>query len=107
MPIRVSVRAVFSKYSLTPARGINFEPLTYNNTSKPRTFEITNLGEFPFDFKLFNFATPPAAPAADAGAAGGKDAGKDKKVGRRVPDVCGSSGLWLLQSGAHKLAPRT
>lgn len=44
MPIRVSVRAVFSKYALTPARGINFGPLTYNTTSKPRSFEITNLG---------------------------------------------------------------
>jgi len=44
VPIRVSVRAVFSRYSITPARGINFGPLTYNTTSKPRSFEITNLG---------------------------------------------------------------
>lgn len=48
---QLSVRAVFSKYSITPARGINFGPITYNTTSKPKTFEIHNLGEFPFAFK--------------------------------------------------------
>ena len=46
MPIRVSLRAVFSKYAITPARGINFGPHTYNTSSKPRTFEITNMGAF-------------------------------------------------------------
>eukprot|EP00967_Tisochrysis_lutea_P025869 scaffold29860_cov17-Tisochrysis_lutea.AAC.1 len=46
VPIRVSLRAVFSKYAITPARGINFGPHTYNTTSKPRTFEITNLGGY-------------------------------------------------------------
>lgn len=46
IPVRVSLKAVFSKYAITPARGIDFGPLTYNTTSKPRTFEITNLGEW-------------------------------------------------------------
>lgn len=81
IPIRTSVRALFSKYSITPARGINFGPLTYNTTSKPRTFEITNLGEFPFNFSFFNFAEPP--PSSDA--AGGKPGAKppaDKPKGK-------------------------
>ena len=51
LPVPVSLRAVFSKYSVTPARGMNFGPTTCNTTSKPKTFEITNLGEFSFDFK--------------------------------------------------------
>ncbi|GFH30481.1 MSP domain-containing protein, partial [Haematococcus lacustris] len=42
VPIRVSVRAVFSKYAITPARGVNFGPQAYNTTSKPRTFELVN-----------------------------------------------------------------
>lgn len=67
IPIRVSVRALFSKYAITPARGINFGPLTYNTSSKPRTFEITNLGEFPFNFKLFNFVEPPPPPTPTEG----------------------------------------
>ncbi len=45
-PIRVSVHAVYSKYTITPARGINFGPLTYSSVSKPRTFEIANTGAF-------------------------------------------------------------
>jgi hypothetical protein len=44
VPIRLSVRAVFSRYSITPARGIIFGPVTNGTTTKPRTFEITNSG---------------------------------------------------------------
>jgi len=46
VPIRVSLRAVFSKYAITPARGIHFGPHTYSTTSKPRVFDITNMGEW-------------------------------------------------------------
>lgn len=62
LPINLSVRAVFSKYAVTPGCGINFGPTTYKTTSKPKTFEIANLGEFAFDYALFNYgagATPP------------------------------------------------
>ena len=55
IPIRTSIRAVFAKYALTPKRGLSFGPLTYNNTSDPRAFEISNTGEFPFAFNLFNY----------------------------------------------------
>ena len=50
LPIKVSVRAVFCLYQVTPQRGINFGPVTYNTTSKPKTFEIVNTGEFAYDF---------------------------------------------------------
>ena len=52
IPVRVDVRAIFSKYSIMPARGINFGPLVYNTTSEPRTFEVTNNGEFPLTVSL-------------------------------------------------------
>ena len=55
VPIRVNLQAVFCKYSLRPARGINFGPLVFNTTSQPRTFEISNTGVFPFDFRLFAY----------------------------------------------------
>ncbi|KAF5830389.1 hypothetical protein DUNSADRAFT_14652 [Dunaliella salina] len=73
VPIRVSLRAVFSKYAITPARGINFGPHTYNTTSKPRTFEITNMGDFSFNYRLFNFASPPREKLSTAAPAESKD----------------------------------
>jgi hypothetical protein len=49
---------------------MDFGPLIYNTTSKPRTFELTNLGEFPFDYSITNFNSAP--PAAEEPAAGKK-----------------------------------
>ena len=81
VPMKTSVRAVFNKYSITPARGIVFGPHTYNTLSNPRTFTITNHGEFDFDFKLFKFSdglvkkessTGSAAAAPAKGGKGGK-----------------------------------
>ena len=46
---------MFAKYALTPKRGLSFGPLTYNNTSDSRAFEISNTGEFPLAFNLFNY----------------------------------------------------
>ena len=72
-PVRVSAHAVFSKYVLVP-RGINFGPMVYD-TQKERTFELTNTGEFEFDFTLRNKADDPEA----AGKGGG---GPELKLGR-------------------------
>ena len=48
------MRAVFSKYSITPARAINFGPVIYNTTAGPRTLEVTNVGEVPVNLRLFD-----------------------------------------------------
>ena len=67
-PVRVMMHSVFSKSTLVP-KGINFGPMVYA-TSKERTFELTNTGEFDFNFSLRKFgdapggAPPPAAAAA-------------------------------------------
>jgi hydrocephalus-inducing protein len=65
-PPQISARAVFSKYAVTPARGVHFGPVTYNTASKPKVIEITNLGTFEFRYRLFRHADgPPPPPAPD------------------------------------------
>lgn len=54
IPIPLSVNSVFSKYSITPARGINFGSIEYNTCSEPATIQISNLGHFPIDYAVFN-----------------------------------------------------
>jgi hydrocephalus-inducing protein len=49
IPICVSVNAVFSKYSISPLRNINFGPMQFGEVQH-RTFEIRNEG-LHFDFK--------------------------------------------------------
>jgi hydrocephalus-inducing protein len=66
LPIKLSARAVFSKYSLTPARGINFGPVTHGSVPRPRVFELVNLGEFPFEFKLSDFKDAALVSSAPA-----------------------------------------
>lgn len=70
--MKLSVRSVFSRYALTPARGLNFGPMEFNTVAKPRIFEITNLGEFPVDFNLTSLSSsgkPTSASRAAAAAA--------------------------------------
>lgn len=47
IPVNISVRSVFSKYSISPERGINFGPFLHG-TKKSRSFSIKNDGEFEF-----------------------------------------------------------
>lgn len=49
VPILVNVNAVFSKYSLTPLKNINFGPMMYGE-NRVRTFEIKNNGLFEFAY---------------------------------------------------------
>jgi hypothetical protein len=76
VPIRVSVRAVFSRYAITPARGIIFGPATYGTSSKPRTFEICNAGDFAFDWSLANLSVPGPGGAANEGSKDTKKASR-------------------------------
>ena len=75
IPIQISGHAVFSKYAVTPARGIHFGPVTYNTASKPKVVEITNLGQFEFKFRLFNHANGPPPPIPVEAPAAGKGKG--------------------------------
>jgi len=45
VPINVAVNSVFSNYSITPLKNMNFGPVQFNET-KTRSFEIKNEGHF-------------------------------------------------------------
>lgn len=121
IPVRVNVRAVYSKYSLVPGHGLNFGPTVYKTVAKPRTFEIANDGEFPFSFKLSPFSkragTPPTAmeaepaqPAAAPTKDGKKGAGKasaPSPVPAAAPPGALDVGCFSLTPAAGTVAPGT
>ena len=51
IPIMVSVNAVFSKYTISPLRNINFGPMQFGEQAT-RTFEIRNEGLFDFKYNI-------------------------------------------------------
>jgi hydrocephalus-inducing protein len=51
IPINVNVNAVFSKFSITPLKTINFGPMQYGE-SVSRSFEIRNEGLFEFKYSI-------------------------------------------------------
>ena len=52
--MNVNVNAVFSKYSITPLKNINFGPMQYGE-SITRSFEIRNEGMFDFKFAICDY----------------------------------------------------
>eukprot|EP01022_Parablepharisma_sp_SALTPOND_P020800 TRINITY_DN386_c0_g1_i3.p1 TRINITY_DN386_c0_g1~~TRINITY_DN386_c0_g1_i3.p1 ORF type:complete len:4093 (+),score=589.86 TRINITY_DN386_c0_g1_i3:873-13151(+) len=53
IPIKLNVNAVYSQFSVTPVRGINFGPMQYGE-SKTMSFEIKNDGKFDFNYIIFD-----------------------------------------------------
>ncbi len=51
IPIKVSVQALFSKYSVNPSNGINFGPLVYGSRKK-QTLIVENRGCFEMRFTI-------------------------------------------------------
>jgi hydrocephalus-inducing protein len=51
IPINVNVNAVFSKYSITPLKTINFGPMQYGEQVS-RSFEVRNEGLFEFKYAI-------------------------------------------------------
>lgn len=116
VPIKVDVVAVFSKYSITPARGLSFGPTTYRTQSKPRIFEVQNLGVFPFDFRAFDSKNPPApeelssAFARPSTASGKKDDKGKKKDDKKGDGATGpplTVGSFVVEPGNATIAPGT
>ena len=54
IPVNVNVNAVFSKYTITPLRNINFGPMLYGEQMQ-RVFEVKNEGLFEFKFALCDY----------------------------------------------------
>lgn len=114
IPVRVNVRAVYSKYSVVPGHGLNFGPTVYNTVAKPRTFDISNDGEFPFSFKLTPFATRGGTPAARTEAGAGTapepvqpSAVPSKKGASKPPPVAAPVAPGSLEVGCFSLSPAT
>lgn len=90
--LQVSIDAVFSKYAISPAHGLTFEPVVYGTAALPRAFTLTNAGAFPFDFRLLNLSVPPPEAPAES-PPGGKAAAKgvDKAASRAAPKSKGAA----------------
>ena len=97
IPIRVNLRAAFTKYNILPARGMNFGPLVYNTTSNPRAFEIANTGEFAFDYDLFNYG----AAGASSEAEGEEGAEGEEPKAKEPPPPVGDT----LELGNFSISP--
>ncbi|KNC96691.1 uncharacterized protein SPPG_07904 [Spizellomyces punctatus DAOM BR117] len=52
IPVKLSARAVFSKFSILPVRDLNFGALVHG-TKATRQFIIENLGEFDFRYSIY------------------------------------------------------
>jgi hypothetical protein len=52
IPVKISVRAVFSKFSVLPVRDLNFGALVHG-TRPSKQFVIENSGEFDFKYSIF------------------------------------------------------
>lgn len=62
-PIGISVNAMYNEYRVTPPRGLNFGPVKMGE-KKDRSFELSNIGIFDFDWYLFDPDNPPESGAA-------------------------------------------
>lgn len=51
IPVKISVRSVYSKYSISPISDINFGAMLVN-TKRTRMFAIENHGEFDFRYSV-------------------------------------------------------
>lgn len=57
IPIRISGRAVYSKYSIYPVNDINFGSVLIN-TKKTRTLTVENKGDFDFKYTISKVSVP-------------------------------------------------
>ncbi|XP_067853715.1 hydrocephalus-inducing protein homolog [Heptranchias perlo] len=76
IPVKISVRAIFTSYQILPAREINFGTMLVGNR-KSRTFILENNCEF--DFKYSIFKMPSTAPHRSKKGGGGGGGGE--KIG--------------------------
>ena len=56
IPVKISVRSVYSRYSISPVSDINFGAMLIN-TKKTRLFAIENKGEFDFRYSVLKMIT--------------------------------------------------
>ncbi|XP_051512768.1 hydrocephalus-inducing protein homolog [Myxocyprinus asiaticus] len=111
IPIKVSVQALFSKYSITPSNDINFGPLVYGSR-KRQTLTVENKGNFEIRFSIRMCKNQPG-PAQRRGLVS-KKASKDNsvmqpssasKIRHTVPNEFGMPTQTHLTLGVFSLSP--
>ena len=85
IPVKISVKSVYSKYSIFPVRDINFGAILVN-TRKTKTITIENKGEFAFKYSITKLQINPVTSKVKGGIAPkrspeGSNSGKSQLVG--------------------------
>lgn len=86
IPLPVQAKAVFSKFTILPTKGINFGPHLYNTVSATKEIEIINNGRFPFQYcvekldKLEKSPDESAAPRTEGDGTRGADLYQNGKL---------------------------
>jgi P pilus assembly chaperone PapD len=100
LTVPMSLAALYSKYSLNPRHSIDFGPLIYNMSSNSRKLELSNVGQFPFSFRLFDVSGSKGNEgSSNSQAQGKKDAKSDKSRGK------GAASTSQVQIGPFVLSP--
>ncbi|WIA13448.1 hypothetical protein OEZ85_007028 [Tetradesmus obliquus] len=105
VPIKLSAHAQFSHYAITPARGLHFGPNTYNTLSKPRCFEVVNLGAFPFTMRVFDMFAKQNAEAAALKALAEEAAAKAAAIAGKTPGRKAATGASAAAALAAVVLP--
>ena len=92
IPIKITAKAVFSKFSLSPLSSVNFGAMVVN-TKKQCTFTLENRGEFEFKYAIITDA-PQKKPINKAGRGSrqAKDGGQDSSQASSLFKVEGGRG---------------
>eukprot|EP00884_Botryococcus_braunii_P008669 jgi/Botrbrau1/17803/Bobra.0127s0052.1 len=105
IPVALTLKAVFSKFSIQPSREINFGPTIAGTSAGSKKIQVANLGEFPFTLRVSNpdltTESVPANPHPPAVSAKGSSANKTGKTGGQQPSPPAST----LVVGAFTISP--
>ncbi|XP_013405663.1 hydrocephalus-inducing protein [Lingula anatina] len=92
IPVKITVKAVFSKYNIYPVTDMNFGALLVNS-KKSRTFTIENKGEFDFKYTVAKMVREKDKEVAHRS----RGAGKDKDAKRTKSRDGSSSGRSVVK----------
>lgn len=97
IPIKLSGRSVFSKYSIHPLHDVNFGALVLGGQRKQRQMTIENRGEFEFRYSIQKMSTLPGKPMKStqvkrARSRDGSGRSSQTKITKRGPDSTKTEG---------------
>ncbi|EFC47717.1 hypothetical protein NAEGRDRAFT_78704 [Naegleria gruberi] len=106
--LEVSVKSMFSKFTITPENGINFGPLSFDK-ERQRPFEIFNTGIFDIQYTLFDYSKGLPESTEDKSNTNdpkkkGNDTKKNNKTAKKV-DPQLQIGQFMIQPTVGTIAP--